>query len=35
MTFMDGRGGAEDLIGKILSDPALLKSLAASARPAE
>ena len=35
MTFMDGRGGAEDLIGKILSDPALLKSLAASAKPAE
>lgn len=35
MTFMDGRGGAEDLIGRLLSDPALLKSLAASAKPAE
>lgn len=35
MTFMDGKGGAEDLIGKVLSDPALLKSLVSSAKPAE
>ncbi|WP_342113478.1 type VI secretion system contractile sheath small subunit [Pseudoduganella sp. OTU4001] len=35
MTWMDGKGGAEDLIGKVLSDPALLKSLVSSAKPTE
>src|SRR5712675_602052 len=29
LTFMDGKGKAEDLIGKLLQDPELLKSLAA------
>ncbi|TVR51886.1 MAG: type VI secretion system contractile sheath small subunit [Puniceicoccaceae bacterium] len=35
MTYMDGKDGAEELIGKLLKDPELLKSLAASAKPAE
>src|ERR1700716_433508 len=30
LTFMDGKSGAEDLLGKLLADPALLKTLAAS-----
>ena len=29
MTYMDGKSGAEDLIAKIMQDPALLKTLAA------
>jgi type VI secretion system protein ImpB len=33
ITYMDGKAGAEDLIAKVLNDPALLKSLAASAKP--
>lgn len=35
ITYMDGKAGAEDLISKVLNDPALLKSLAASAKPEE
>jgi type VI secretion system protein ImpB len=35
ITYMDGKSGAEELIGKVLKDPALLQSLAASAKPAE
>jgi type VI secretion system protein ImpB len=35
ITFMDGKTGAEDLIRKVLQDPALLKSLAAAPKPAE
>jgi type VI secretion system protein ImpB len=30
ITYMDGKTGAEDLIAKVLQDPALLKSLSAS-----
>ncbi len=30
MTYMDGKTGAEELIGKVLSDPALLQSLASA-----
>ena len=30
LTYMDGKTGAEDLIAKVLQDPALLKSLAAA-----
>ena len=30
LTFMDGKSGAEDLLGKLLADPALLKTLASS-----
>ncbi|WP_424985106.1 type VI secretion system contractile sheath small subunit [Microbulbifer sp. S227A] len=33
MTYMDGKTGAEDLISKIISDPALLKTLAAQPAP--
>ncbi|MCB1332952.1 MAG: type VI secretion system contractile sheath small subunit [Roseivivax sp.] len=35
MTYMDGKTGAEELINKVIQDPALLKSLAAQAKPAE
>ncbi len=35
VTYMDGKGGADELIAKLLADPALLKSLAESAKPAE
>ena len=35
ITYMDGKAGAEDLIAKILNDPALLKSLADKAKPAD
>ncbi len=30
MTYMDGKTGAEELIAKVMQDPALLKSLAAA-----
>ncbi|MBW3598201.1 MAG: type VI secretion system contractile sheath small subunit [Planctomycetes bacterium] len=33
MTYMDGKSGAEDLIAKVLKDPALLQSLAAAPKP--
>jgi type VI secretion system protein ImpB len=32
---MDGKGKAEDLVGKLLQDPDLLKALAAAPKPAE
>ncbi len=35
VTYMDGKGGAEELIGRLMSDPALLGTLAASAKPAD
>ncbi len=35
MTYMDGKTGAEELIGKVLADPALLQSLASAPKPAE
>lgn len=31
--YMDGKAGAEELIAKVLNDPALLKSLAEKAKP--
>jgi type VI secretion system protein ImpB len=34
ITYMDGKTGAEELISKVLNDPALLKSLADKAKPA-
>ena len=34
MTYMDGKTGAEELIGKVLADPALLATLAAAPKPA-
>ena len=33
MTYMDGKGGAEELVSKVLADPTLLKSLSTSAKP--
>jgi len=35
ITYMDGKSGAEDLMAKVLKDPALLQSLAASAKPTD
>lgn len=35
ITYMDGKTGAEELIAKLINDPALLQSLAASAKPSE
>lgn len=35
VTYMDGKSGAEELIAKVLSDPALLNTLAASKKPAD
>ncbi|MDX1925738.1 MAG: type VI secretion system contractile sheath small subunit [Pirellulaceae bacterium] len=34
MTYMDGKSGAEELIGNILKDPTLLRSLASTPNPA-
>lgn len=33
ITYMDGKSGAEQLIAKVMQDPALLKSLIAGAKP--
>ena len=33
VTYMDGKTGAEELIAKVLKDPALLQSLAATKKP--
>jgi len=35
LTYMDGKTGAENLIAKVLQDPALLATLAAAPKPAE
>jgi type VI secretion system protein ImpB len=35
MTYMDGKTGAEELIGKVMQDPALLQSLAAAPAPSD
>jgi type VI secretion system protein ImpB len=35
ITYMDGKTGAEELIAKILKDPALLASIAAAPKPEE
>jgi type VI secretion system protein ImpB len=32
---MDGKNGAEELLAKLLADPALLKSLSTSVKPVE
>ena len=34
ITYMDGKSGAEELIGNILKDPTLLKALASAPKPA-
>ena len=33
VTYMDGKSGAEDLLAKVMQDPALLKTLAATKKP--
>lgn len=33
LTYMDGKSGAEDLIARVLHDPALLQSLASAPKP--
>jgi len=33
LTYMDGKSGAEDIVGKLLNDPTLLKSLASAPKP--
>jgi type VI secretion system protein ImpB len=35
VTYMDGKTGAEELIGKLLTDPALLQALASAPKPTE
>ena len=35
VTYMDGKTNAEELVAKVLKDPALLQSLAATAKPAD
>ncbi|MDR3302198.1 MAG: type VI secretion system contractile sheath small subunit [Spirochaetaceae bacterium] len=35
LSYMDGKAGAEELLNKVLKDPALLKALAAKAKEAE
>jgi type VI secretion system protein ImpB len=35
VTYMDGKGGAEELIAKVLQDPALLQNLGAAPKPTE
>ncbi|NOT11214.1 MAG: type VI secretion system contractile sheath small subunit [Methylococcaceae bacterium] len=35
VTYMDGKGGAEELIAKAINDPALLQSLIAAPKPVD
>src|SRR5258706_11490607 len=35
LTYMDGKGGAETLLNKLLSDPALLQAVSAAPKPNE
>ncbi len=35
LTYMDGKVGAEELLTKVLNDPALLKSLSTAPKPAD
>jgi type VI secretion system protein ImpB len=35
VTYMDGKAGAEQLIGQVLKDPTLLKTLASTPKPAD
>ena len=34
VTYMDGKSGAEDLVSRLLNDPALLQTLASAPKPA-
>ena len=33
VTYMDGKGGAEELLAKVMEDPTLLQTLASSKKP--
>jgi type VI secretion system protein ImpB len=33
LTYMDGKGGAEELVAKLLNDPALMQALSSTPRP--
>ena len=35
LTYMDGKSGAEELLTKLMNDPALLQTLATTAKPAD
>ncbi len=35
LTYMDGKGGAEELVAKLLNDPALMQSLSSAPNPDE
>ena len=35
ITYMDGKSGAEDLVAKLLADPALLQTLASTKNPGQ
>ena len=35
ITYMDGKTGAEELVGRLLNDPALLQTLASAPKPSE
>ncbi|MDB6122868.1 MAG: type secretion protein family [Pedosphaera sp.] len=35
LTYMDGKGGAEELIKKLLNDPTLLQAVSAAPKPSE
>jgi type VI secretion system protein ImpB len=33
LSYMDGKSGAEDLVGRLLQDPALMQALASAPKP--
>ncbi|MEM1190897.1 MAG: type VI secretion system contractile sheath small subunit [Pseudomonadota bacterium] len=35
LTYMDGKTGAEELIGRVMNDPALLQAIGSTAKPSE
>jgi type VI secretion system protein ImpB len=35
ITYMDGKGGAEELVARLLNDPALMKALSSTRKPDE
>jgi type VI secretion system protein ImpB len=35
LTYMDGKSGAEELVGRLLKDPALLQALSSSPKPSD
>ena len=35
VTYMDGKGGAEELVAKLLKDPVLMQALSSTPNPAD